>query len=293
MTKYYAIEPATFKLDGGAMYGIIPKPLWNKCSPADEQNRIDLALRLLLIDQGEHKILIDTGIGDFYPEKFRSLFAISGPINPLEKALNSINLQCADITDIVISHLHFDHIGGLGHLVEGRQLPLFPHAPLHLHREHFAYSQNPTKRDAGSFHTETFLPLLEHYIDNNLIHWLEGEKGEILSNLNFLISKGHTPFMVHPYDNKMLYLADICPTSNHIKDAWVMGYDMAPGVTVHNKAEILQFAAQNNLTLFFEHDPQFWGARISREEDKITLSEKLTTPQECAYPLTDFGQKIT
>lgn len=283
------LEPARFKLDGGAMFGIIPKPLWNKVNPADEQNRIDLALRLILIQQDERKILIDTGIGDYHPEKFNTMFNVRGENSPLKKALNSIGLKYEDITDIVISHLHFDHVGGLGHMDKGKSKPLFPHAIIHLHKDHFYYAQRPTQRDAGSFHQETFLPLIDHYVGQNLVHWLEGSKGDIFmdGSLRFVISKGHTPYMIHPYSDKFLYLADIVPTSSHIKTPWVMGYDMAPGVSVENKKEILEFALNNNLTVIYEHDPYYWGSKLDKnEKGHIVAGENYPFQEESAYNIT-------
>lgn len=288
MNQYYIIQPAQFKLDGGAMYGIIPKPLWNRNSPADEQNRIELALRLMVIKQPKRVILIDTGIGDYHPDKFNSMFDIQGEQNPLSNALETIGIYPADVTDIIISHLHFDHVGGLGIEVGAQQTPIFPHATLHLHKDHFAYAQSPTDRDRGSFHLETFMPLIEHYRDNNLIEWLEGSQGAIFkdNSLHFKTSKGHTPFMIHPYDDKFIYMADIVPTSNHIKDAWVMGYDMAPGVSVQNKKEILEFAHSKNLSLIFEHDPVYWGASIDKnEKGKIVIKEPFTTKTQLAQLL--------
>jgi glyoxylase-like metal-dependent hydrolase (beta-lactamase superfamily II) len=280
------LEPARFKLDGGAMFGIIPKPLWNRFNPADEQNRIDLALRLVLIQQEKRNILIDTGIGDYHPEKFNTMFDVRGEQGPLEQSLKKAGLECSDITDIVISHLHFDHVGGLGKQIGENHVPLFPHATLHLHKDHFAYAQRPTQRDAGSFHHHTFLPLIDHYNEQNLIHWLEGTKGEIFSDgsLKFLISKGHTPFMIHPYNDQFIYLADIVPTSSHIKTPWVMGYDIAPGISVENKKEILQFALENKLTVIYEHDPFFWGSTLDKDEKgNIIAGEKHEALKELSY----------
>ncbi len=285
MTDYFILQPAQFKLDGGAMYGIIPKPLWEKGSPADSQNRIELALRLMLIKQQNRIILIDTGIGDYHHDKFNQNFDIRSDKNPLVQCLETIGVYPADITDIILSHLHFDHIGGLGIEIGGKQTPLFPQAVLHIHKEHFAYAQNPTERDSGSFQSSTFLPLIAHYREHNLLNWIEGNQGNIFDDgsLKFISSKGHTPFMIHPYDDKFLYAADIIPTSHHIKPAWVMGYDMAPGVSVKNKQEILALALQKDLTLVFEHDPEFWGAKITQDsKERIVIKQRNEAPAENA-----------
>lgn len=284
MTKYTCLQPAKFKLDGGAMYGIIPKPLWNKLSPADEQNRIELSLRLLLIQTEKKNILIDTGIGDLNDSKFNKMFDVRCNNNPLEGLLEKYGVSTNQITDLIISHLHFDHVGGLGRLINDDEIiPLFPKAILHLHKDHYAYAQNPTPRDSGSFQQQVFNPLIDHYRDRNLINWLDGAEGNIFSDgsLKFIISKGHTPFMIHPYNDQFIYLADIVPTSHHLKPSWVMGYDMAPGVSTENKKTILTMSMEKNLTVIFEHDPDFWGAKIGKDKrGNFITTENFEVPED-------------
>ncbi len=262
--KYIFLEPASFKLDGGAMFGIIPKPLWSKVHPSDEQNRIELALRLLLIQTPLKNILIDTGIGDYHGEKFDERFGVTTISSPMEKALKEIGLTTNDITDLVISHLHFDHVGGIGSLQNNIMEPVFKNATLHLHKNHYEYSLNPTARDAGSFHTSDYLPVIEYYKNKNKIHWITGLEGEILPELFFKCSMGHTPFLMHAYDEKYIYLADLIPTSNHIAIPWVMGYDISPGITTEDKKHFLEFIFNNNLEIVFEHDPKIKSAKIKR-----------------------------
>ncbi len=283
---YYALEPAKFRLDGGAMYGIIPKPLWQKGSPPDEENRIDLALRCLLIRTESKNILIDTGIGDYHPEKFNKMFDIRTEKNPLALCLQELGLKPEDITDLIISHLHFDHAGGIGQLnSQGEMTPIFTNAKLHLHKDHYNYSQNPGKRDAGSFHTQSFNPIIEYYGHRNQIHWLQGTQGEILTYdnsevLNFLSSNGHTPHLIHPFDDKFIYLADIIPTSNHLRIPWVMGYDLMPGVSADDKERILKIIAEHQLTIVFEHDVEYWGCTVEKNaKDQVIAKEK--------FPATD------
>tara|TARA_R110000868_G_scaffold334233_8_gene594986 strand:- start:1512 stop:2402 length:891 start_codon:yes stop_codon:yes gene_type:complete len=269
--KYYTLEPAYFRLDGGAMYGIIPKPLWNKVHQADDQNRVDMSLRLMAIETKSQLIVIDTGIGDYHGDKFDARFDVRGQKDPLTKAVEAIGKKPSDVTDLVISHLHFDHVGGIGIADGGKTLsPVFKNARLHLHRDHWAYAHAPTERDGGSFHTHNFDPVVDYYRSNSKIVWHEGNDGEILKydgggSLRFKCSFGHTPYLMHPYDDKFIYLADLIPTSNHVHIPWVMGYDIAPGVTTKDKRQFLEFVLEKNLTIIYEHDPKFWGSKVVRD----------------------------
>jgi glyoxylase-like metal-dependent hydrolase (beta-lactamase superfamily II) len=279
MKKYFALHPSVFKLDGGAMFGIIPKPLWSKAIPADELNRIQLSLRVMLVQTAHKNILIDTGIGDYHGDKFDGRFGVEGEKNPLIKILKEkFSLDPEMITDLIMTHLHFDHVGGLGHTT-AEHTEVFPKATLHVHRQHYDYSLHPTQRDAGSFHSQYFKPLLDKAEQEKRIHWLEGEEGVILEDgsdkIFFRTSQGHTPWLVHPYDEKFIYMADLVPTSHHIPIPWVMGYDIAPGVTTENKMDIYQFISQKKLTMIFEHDMEFWGAKISApKREDVHIDQK-------------------
>lgn len=282
MKKYFVLHPAVFKLDGGAMFGIIPKPLWSKAIPADEFNRIELSLRVMLIQTPHKNILIDTGIGDYHGDKFDDRFGIKGKKNPLIHLLHDqYQLKPDDITDMIISHLHFDHVGGLGHHGPDHQL-LFPKATLHIHRQHYDYALNPTPRDTGSFHSQYFRPLIEEADKKGLVHWIQGQEGEILRDgedvIQFRCSHGHTPFLVHAYDENFIYMADLVPTSAHVPVPWVMGYDIAPGITTQNKIDFYQFIIKRNLTMIFEHDINFWGAKVAHKKDQdYEVKERFTT----------------
>lgn len=289
---YAIIEPASFKLDGGAMYGIIPKPLWNKVHPADELNRVELALRLWVIKTSERIVIVDTGIGDYHDEKFNKNFNVISTKSPLEQALNAINLSCSEVTDLVISHLHFDHVGGIGLRDDsGQWLPAFPSARCHVHKEHLSYAHNPTVRDKGSFHAQNFDPILDYYKGKGLLHLYEGKEGKLFSlgdeDLNFKCSFGHTPWLMHPYTSKYIYLADLIPTSNHIHIPWVMGYDISPGITTEDKSSFLTFIKDNNLSVIFEHDPNFWGASIKEETPgRFEANELFKAKKELAYNIS-------
>ncbi len=290
MKKYFVLHPAIFKLDGGAMFGIIPKPLWSKAIAADEQNRIQLSLRVMLIQTSTRNILIDTGIGDYHGDKFDGRFGVEGSKNPLISLLKEeFQLLPENITDLIVTHLHFDHVGGLGTDQESHHI-LFPNATLHLHRQHYDYALRPTLRDAGSFHSQYFAPLLKKAQNENKIHWVEGEEGELLKEgddrIFFRCSHGHTPFLLHPYDEKFIYMADLVPTSHHIPIPWVMGYDIAPGVTTQDKATFYQFIAERKLTMIFEHDLLFWGATIQPpQNDIVPIIAKFETDGKKTLPI--------
>lgn len=277
MKKYYILHPAVFKLDGGAMFGIIPKPLWSKAIPADELNRIQLSLRVMLIKTSKRNILIDTGIGDYHGDKFDSRFGVIGEKNPLIKLLKELHgLNPQDITDLIVTHLHFDHVGGLGQNPSEHNA-LFPNATLHIHREHYEYALNPTPRDTGSFHSQYFKPLVEAADKAGKVHWVSGKEGVLLEDgedrLSFKCSFGHTPHLLHPYDEKFIYMADLVPTSHHIPLPWVMGYDINPGQTTADKIEFFKFILEKDLTLIFEHDMEFWGGKIASKGSDFEKAE--------------------
>ena len=282
MKKYAIVHPAVFKLDGGAMFGIIPKPLWSKLIPSDEQNRIQLSLRVMLIQTKHRNILVDTGIGDYHGDKFDDRFGVMGPKNPLIEALRTrFNLGPEDISDLIITHLHFDHVGGLGK-DQGTHEPLFPNATLHLHRQHYEYALYPTPRDSGSFQSLYFKPLIEKAIQNGKVNWLEGEEGAILNDeedhIFFKCSHGHTPWLVHPFDEKFIYMADLVPTSAHISVPWVMGYDISPGRTTFDKIQFYAFIIEKDLTMILEHDVKAWGCKIRKKADSdFEISEIFPT----------------
>jgi glyoxylase-like metal-dependent hydrolase (beta-lactamase superfamily II) len=289
----YLLEPASFRLDGGAMFGIIPRPLWQKVAPPDELNRIDLALRLWLIKTTDKIILVDTGIGSYHDKVFNQRFDVRGPSSPLKDSLALLKLEAEDITDLVISHLHFDHIGGLGEEGKTGIQVVFPNAQVHLHQDHYQYALNPTERDSGSFHVSTFDPLLQYYKERDQLHFYSGQEGKLLdlengNQLKFKCSHGHTPWLLHPYDDQFIYMADLVPTSHHVSIPWVMGYDIQPGITTKDKKEFYKFIEEKNLSMIFEHDPNFWGAKLGKDKKgRATCLEKFAVSKESAYLLSN------
>ncbi len=277
MKKYFVLHPATFKLDGGAMFGIIPKPLWEKKIPSDELNRIHLSLRVMLIQTKNKNILVDTGIGDYHGDKFDDRFAVKGEKHPLLLVLKkNFNLLAEDISDIIITHLHFDHVGGLGE-DENNHQEIFPKAKLHIHKKHYEYSLNPTVRDSGSFHSQFFKPLIEKADSEGRVIWHHEDQGVVLEDegekISYRVSFGHTPYLLHPYDDKFIYMADLVPTSSHLSIPWVMGYDISPGQTTKDKMAFYEFIANQKLTMIFEHDMKYWGARIQFDGNDVKSIE--------------------
>ena len=268
--KKTLIHPATFKLDGGAMFGIIPKPLWSKRIQPDDLNRILMALRIVLIQTKNRNILIDTGIGDYHPEKFIHQFEIQSTSSPIATILkDKLGLNPHDITDVILTHLHFDHIGGLGTGDNGTT-PIFPNATLHINKNHYDYALSPTLRDSGSFQDNYFEPLIKSYIDKGQVNFLIENEGTIIEDegekITYKTSFGHTPYMIHPIFDNYIYMADLVPMSHHIKLPWVMGYDIEPGTTTIYKKRFYDYIIKNNLSMIFEHDIDIFGGPLEINE---------------------------
>lgn len=280
--KTTLIHPATFKLDGGAMFGIIPKPLWEKKIKPDEFNRINMSLRVVLFQTKNKNILVDTGVGDYHNEKFNKQFDIKFNKSPLVSALAEAGLKPSDITDIIITHLHFDHVGGLGQGNKGAD-PIFKNATVHMHKEHYQYSQKATQRDAGSFHVKTFMPILNFYEAQSKLNLVTKDSGVLIEDageeINFKISFGHTPYMLHPYNNDYIYMADLVPMEHHLHIPWVMGYDIEPGVTTFYKKQFYDFIMEKNLCMIFEHDNEVFGGNLMMDERNrpILINKKEST----------------
>lgn len=260
------LETGEFALDGGAMFGVVPKPLWEKTNPADAFNRIDMALRVMLIQGQGKNILVDTGIGDKWDEKYKAIYRISHAKYSLEKALKEVGVAPEDITDVVISHLHFDHVGGCTYK-KGDDIKLtFPHAMHTIQKGHWEWAHRPTERDKASFFKENIDPLKQ-----GKLNLLEGEK-EIYPGIHILISHGHTKSqqIVKITDGKqtILYCADVIPTSSHIPIPYVMGYDNFPLTTMDEKRALLEQAVQENWILCFEHDPRVAACTVMKDPQK-------------------------
>ena len=276
--QLYSIETSEFALDGGAMFGIIPKPLWEKEVPADEQNRITMVTRSLLLVSDDHKIIIDTGNGTKWQEKFRDIYRIELDNLNLEKSLAKYNFSPGDITDVYCTHLHFDHVGGNTKIVAGKLEPVFPNATYWVQNENWELANSPSEKDAGSFMSADWSVLLE----NNMIHFVDG-KESFLPEIENHLTYGHTTGLMHPIigdsTNKLIYMADLIPMAAHIPLPWVMAYDIHPALTVQEKGEILPTIVDEDWIIFFEHDPVHQAATVQfdgkhyRLKDSVIISE--------------------
>jgi len=266
--ELYSIETGTFALDGGAMFGVVPKTLWEKAIAPDEKNRITLGARALLLVGEGRKILFDDGNGSKFNEKLKSIYKIDDSRNDLISSLRKRGVAPADVTDVILTHLHFDHAGGSTYKENGVVNPTFPNAKYYVQREHWEAANNPTERDKASFFPDDFMPLHER----GMLHFTEGE-GEILPGIKCRICNGHTTALQAPLISdgtaSLLYVADLMPTITHVQLPWIMGYDLRPLVTLEEKRRILNEAVDGNWVLFFEHDAGVETCRLQRTEKGI------------------------
>jgi len=275
--QLHSIETGNFKLDGGAMFGVVPKSMWNKLNPADENNMCSWALRCLLIEDEGKLILIDNGMGNKQDAKFFGHYYLHGD-DTLEKSLAKHGFTKDDITDVFLTHLHFDHCGGSIEKDGDKLIPAFKNATYWSNKNHWQWATQPNAREKASFLKENILPIQE----SGQLNFIEvnSEKAEFISeslvvsknipplstfnsplstHLDVLIANGHTNAMMLPkinYNGKtIVFMADLLPSAAHIPLPYVMGYDMFPLTTLNEKNAFLTEAVENNYILFFEHDP--------------------------------------
>lgn len=263
--KLYTIETGYFKLDGGAMFGVVPKTIWNKINPADENNLCDWAMRCLLIEDGERLILIDNGIGDKQDPKFFRHYYLHGD-DTLDKSLAKHGFTRDDITDVFLTHLHFDHCGGSIVRVGEKLLPAFENAVYWSNPNHWDWAVRPNDREKASFLKENILPIQESgqlkFVYDNVDDAGDAQVATLpfTENIDVIVVNGHTSQMMLPkirYGGRTLvYMADLLPSAGHIPIPYVMAYDMFPLTTLKEKKAFLAEAAANNYILYFEHDPK-------------------------------------
>ncbi len=281
----YTINTGFFKLDGGAMFGVVPKSIWNKINPADENNLCSWALRCLLIEDGDRLILIDNGIGDKQDAKFFSHYYLHGN-DTLNRSLREHGFDRSDITDVFLTHLHFDHCGGSIVRSGDKLLPAFENATYWSNESHWNWATRPNDREKASFLKENILPIEQSgqlkFITEPNAHWEAGkplEHSEFTENVSVRFANGHTTRMMLPqinYKNKtIVFMADLLPSAGHIPMPYVMAYDMFPLTTLHEKRSFLEEAHDRGYILFFEHDPQVECCTLQKTEKGIRAKDYL------------------
>lgn len=271
--KIFSINAGHFKLDGGAMHGVVPKSMWQKANPCDENNMCSWAMRCLLIDTGDRKILVDTGMGDKQDAKFFGHFQPHGD-DSIEKNLQKNGYQTSDITDVFLTHLHFDHCGGAVKKVNDQLRPAFENAVYWSNEQHWQSALEPNEREKASFLKENFVPLS---IENGRLKFIAPETKNWLPNIDLIFVNGHTEAMMLPLvtykERKILFCADLIPSVAHISMPWVMSYDMRPLDTLNEKRVLLKQALDENWVLYMEHDPKIECATLTATDGRIKLNE--------------------
>jgi glyoxylase-like metal-dependent hydrolase (beta-lactamase superfamily II) len=276
--KLYPIESGNFKLDGGAMFGVVPKTIWNKTNPADENNLIDIAARCLLIEDGKRLILIDTGMGNKQSEKFFGYYSLWGT-HSMDKSLAKYGFHRDDITDVFMTHLHFDHCGGSVQWNADRTgyEVAFKNAKYWTNDNHWEWATKPNLREKASFLSENILPMQE----SGHLYFIKRPDGDFLTTsevgFGIFFVDGHTEKMMIPQiqyqDKTICFMADLLPTAGHIPLPYVMGYDTRPLLTMPEKAKFLNAATENNYYLFLEHDAHNEIITVEQTEKGVRLKE--------------------
>jgi glyoxylase-like metal-dependent hydrolase (beta-lactamase superfamily II) len=269
-----ALETGRFALDGGAMFGIVPKPIWSKFHPADERNRIELAMRILLIRDGKRNILVDVGIGTKFSPKLVDIYRVDQDWFSLESSLRGYGLKTDDITDVVLTHLHFDHAGGATEKLGAEIRPAFPNAKYYVQKAHWQLALNPTVKDRGSFMSDDYLPLYEA----GKLELVDGEF-EIFPGIGLVVVNGHTDAQqlvrISSGSTSLLYCCDLVPTAGHLPYPYVMAYDLRPLRTVEEKKKLMGQAYEERTVLIFEHDPFTEAATIKANEKGFLIDERV------------------
>ena len=255
------------------MFGVVPKSIWNKTNPADEKNLCTWAMRCLLIEDEKRLILIDTGLGNKQDEKFFSYYYLHGSAS-LDSSLSKLGFHRDDITDVFLTHLHFDHVGGAVARVNDKLIPAFKNAIYWSNKKHWDWAVNPNEREKASFLKENILPIAE----SGKLNFISEDNGiQFTNDINIRFVYGHTDAMMLPLINykgkSILYMADLLPSIGHIPLPYVMAYDMFPLQTMNEKKLILTEAVEKEYVLFFEHDPINECCTLQRTEKGIRLNE--------------------
>jgi len=273
--RLHSVQTGLFRLDGGAMFGVVPKPLWSRTNPPDELNRIDMCMRTLLLESDDRKILIDNGAGYKMAKKVNEIYGMDHTKYTIEGGLAELNIKPEEITDVILTHLHFDHAGGSTRRTESGELELcFPNAVHHIQQKHWEWGQNPSERDKASFMPQNYDPINE----KGMLKQYNGETtfDEFIS---FHPVSGHTPFMqlikIKDENNTLLFAADLFPMTSHIPLPYIMGYDLFPLTTLDEKKKFLPQISKENWILFFEHDPFTETCNVEATEKGFSVVNKM------------------
>lgn len=277
--KIYPLETGTFRLDGGAMMGSVPKVLWEKSNPADKLNRIDLAMRCLLLDDGEKRILIETGIGNKNSDKFIEMFHVEQENQPLSNTLSDIGYSPADVTDVIITHLHFDHSGGATELNDtGELVPAFPNARYWISEINWNHANNPNPKDRASYLKENFAPLQDAGVFQ-----LIPENTEIIDGISTMCVNGHTIgqqlVKITSEGDTLVFCGDLIPIRSHLRLPFIMGYDLSALQTLDEKTVFLNQASAEKWWLWLYHDPQTVMLRITEGEKNYKVIDEIRNVQ--------------
>jgi len=263
--KVSEIVTSEFALDGGAMFGGVPKTLWSRQVNVDDQNRIDMVTRTLLLESADRKILVDTGNGDKWADKYKSIYRIDWSNFSLVDGLRKRGILPTEITDVICTHLHFDHVGGNTKLDEGRVVPTFPNANYWIQKANWKLGNSPTEKDQASYLSENWDVLAE----NGMITILKNER-EFLDGIRFEIVNGHTTGQQLPIvsdgTTTLMYGGDLFPMLPHIPVPWVMAYDIEPMTSIAEKKRVLPRMVEEDWILFFEHDPVRAACRVMKTD---------------------------
>lgn len=266
----HTIDTGRFALDGGAMFGIIPRPLWSRHIEPDDQNRIPLQMRCLLLEGNGRVILIDNGLGDKYNDKFATIYAVDQETTNLESSLRRAGFAAEEVTDVILTHLHFDHCGGSTVRDGDRLKPAFPNAIHYVQERHWAWANESNLRERGSFLEENFAPL-ESSGQLRLVR----EEETLFDGVDVFTAEGHTEgqqlVRIAGPERSLVFAADLLPTSAHLAPVWGMGYDIRPLVTIEEKGRFLDQALEAGWTIFFEHDPHIEIADLRRGERGVEV----------------------
>jgi glyoxylase-like metal-dependent hydrolase (beta-lactamase superfamily II) len=273
--ELHSIETGRFALDGGAMFGIVPKEIWSKLNPSDDKNRVEMALRSLLIMDDKRKILVDTGIGTKLSKKNQKIYKLDQTKYNLEASLKKYDLETKDITDVILTHLHLDHVGGATYLKGKKQKLTFPNATYYVQKTHYEWALKPSEKDKGSFINEDIKAIEAE----GKLRLIDGY-AMILPNIDVIIYDGHTigqqVVKISDGIDTLAYCGDVIPFTSHIRLPYIPSYDINPITSIEDKKKLLTRACNGDWILFFEHDPVTEAVKVEESKKGHTIKETIS-----------------